>query len=386
MAARFLIVLLCVTASAQLPPSGTIPDSVWPEVRAEIARINTLLASAPDKDTVTYLMALTWATAKQWPQTIVWLRKVAARKTGLDPARDSRFSELRGTREFAEILAAVREATPPISHSKPAFKVHEGDLVPESLAYDSAGEHFYFGSIKKGKVLRCSTSGNCTNFALGLGEILGLKVHANGLWLLSNKAGESALVHFDLRSASAIQRYVVTGAGHKFNDLAFTLSGDVYLTDTRAGAVWQLKNGATDLTRFPQHFESANGIALSPDAALLYVSTFPDGIRVVDLRTNADSPIGRPADLCLATIDGLYFHGNSLIAIQNAFMVPRVIRLTLTRDLRSIERFEVLERRNPLFDGVTTGVIAGSDFFFMANIQDEKKSGFNPITILKLPL
>ncbi len=55
----------------------------------------------------------------------------------------------------------------------------------------------------------------------------------------------------------------------------------------------------------------------------------------------------------------------------------------LSRDLRAIDRFEVLERRNPLFDGVTTGVLAGGDFFYMANIQDDKKAGFDPITILK---
>jgi hypothetical protein len=67
-------------------------------------------------------------------------------------------------------------------------------------------------------------------------------------------------------------------------------------------------------------------------------------------------------------------------------MSPRVVRLILGRDLRAIKRFEVLERRNPLFDGVTTGVIAGSDFFYMANIQDDQRTGYNPITMLKLHL
>jgi hypothetical protein len=94
----------------------------------------------------------------------------------------------------------------------------------------------------------------------------------------------------------------------------------------------------------------------------------------------------RPSALCLATIDGLYFHGGSLIAIQNAFMTPRVVRFHLTRDLGAIERFEVLERRNPLFEGVTTGVIAGDEFYYMANIQDDKTTGFKPIKILKIRL
>ncbi len=67
---------------------------------------------------------------------------------------------------------------------------------------------------------------------------------------------------------------------------------------------------------------------------------------------------------------------------RGIFLAP----LFLTRDLRRIERFEVLERRNPLFEGVTTGVIVRNDHFYMANIQDDKKTGFEPIAILKLHL
>lgn len=373
-------------AFAQLPAAGTLPDSDWPLFRAEIARIETSLSSAPDKATVTYELARTWASAKQWPEAMQWLRKVVELRAGLDPSRDSIFAGLRGTREFEAILAAVRQATPLVSHSRSAFLVPEGDLVPESMAYDPKRQHFYFGSTKKGRVVRCSGTGNCAQFAEGLGTVLGLKAHGSGLWVLSNSDKESALIHYDLATARVIRKYTATGSGHNFNDLAIAPSGDVYLTDTRAGAVWHLAKSAAALTKLPERFEFANGITLSPDASLLYASTFPDGITIMDLKTNAATPIARPANLCLATIDGLYFHRGALLAIQNAFMTPRVVRLTLTRDLRGIERFEVLERRNPLFEGVTTGVIAGAEFFYMANIQDDKKSGFNPIAILKLHL
>ena len=101
-----------------------------------------------------------------------------------------------------------------------------------------------------------------------------------------------------------VRRYAV-GGGHNFNDLAIAPAGDVYLTDTRAGVVWYLAKGAADLTKLPGRFEFANGIALSPGGGLLYVSTFPDGISVVDLKTHMVKPIARPPDLCLATIDGL---------------------------------------------------------------------------------
>ncbi len=371
---------------AQIPPSGTLSETDWPLFRAEVARLEKLLISAPDKATVTYLMARTWASAKQWPETIEWLRKVAALNAGFDPSRDSIFVELHGTHEFGEIMSAVERATPPVSNSTPAFQVAEGDLVPESLAYDPRDKHFYFGSTKKGKVVRCSTAGNCTQFAGGLGTVLGLKAHGDGLWLLSNSKTESALIHYDLRSAALVHKYPIAAPGHDFNDLAFAPAGDIYFTDTRAGAVWHLANGAAHLNNLSERFEFANGITFSPDGRLLYVSTFPDGITVLDLKTQNAAPIAHPPDLCLATIDGLYYYRGTLIAIQNAFMAPRVVRLVLTPDLRGIQRFDVLERRNPLFEGVTTGVMAGDEFFYMANIQDGKTSGFNPITILKLRL
>jgi sugar lactone lactonase YvrE len=377
----------CAAASAQLPPSGTLSPGDGALFRAEVGRIEKLLASAPDTAAVTYQMARTWAAARQWPEAIQWLRRaVEHAKPGLDPSHDSVFADLRGTREFDAILSAVREATPPVSHSSAAFVVAEGDLAPESMAYDPKGQSFYLGSMRKGKVVRCSPAGDCTQFAGGLGAVLGLKIHGNGLWLLSNRDKESALINYDLASARMIRKYAVGGPGHMFNDLAIATSGDVYLTDTRAAAVWLLANGSADLTRFPGRFESANGITLSPDESLLYVSTFPDGITTIDLKTHAANPIARPPGLCLAAIDGLYFHAGGLIAIQNGVMTPRVARFSLSRNLRTIQAVEILERRNPFFEGVTTGVLVGNEFFYMANIQDGKETGFNPITVLELQL
>lgn len=82
----------------------------------------------------------------------------------------------------------------------------------------------------------------------------------------------------------------------------------------------------------------------------------------------------------------LYFYNGTLSAIQNGFMTPRIARFSLSHKLHAIERLEILERRNPPFEGVTTGVVAGDEFFYMANIQDDKQTGFNPIRIFKLHL
>jgi hypothetical protein len=385
LSALILAASIALSLNGQLPASGHLSDAEWQSFHAEVARLQMLLDSAPDDDTVTYQMARTSAFGKQWPETIRWLRLATSRNAGFDPSRDPIFSELAGTQEFNEILHAATRATPPVSHSRIAFTVPEGDLVPESVAYDPKRKRFYFGSMRKGKVIHCSASANCTQFTDNLGTVLGLKVRGRGLWLLSNSDRESSLIHYDLASNRFARSYSV-GAGHMFNDLAIAPSGDIYLSDTRAAAVWWLPKGGVKLEKLAGTFEFANGITLSHGGNLLYVSTFPDGVTVVDLRTHRATPIPHPADLCLSTIDGLYFHRGALIAIQNGFMSPRVVRLNLTRDLRAIDRFEVLERRNPLFEGVTTGVIVRGDLYYMANVQDNKKTGFNPLTILRCPL
>ena len=139
---------------------------------------------------------------------------------------------------------------------------------------------------------------------------------------------------------------------------------------------------------------AANGIAVSPGGNTLYVAGFPDGITVVDLHSHSWRALPHPANLCLATIDGLYYQPNELIAIQNGVMTHRVVRYQLTADLTRIRNFEVLERRNPLFDGITTGTIANGTFYFMANTQLDKLSGgtiqagarLDPIKILAIKL
>jgi hypothetical protein len=180
-------------------------------------------------------MARIWASAKQWQETMLWLRRVANLKAGLDPSRDSLFAELRGTREFAEITAAVREATPAISHSRPVFQVTEGDLVPEGVAYDPKGRYFYFGSMRKGKVVRCSSSGECSQFAGGLDTVLGLKVHGKKLWLLNNSGAASALICYDLAYGGMLRKYVAGGAGGSYGGFAKRLVWRPHLRPDAAG-------------------------------------------------------------------------------------------------------------------------------------------------------
>ena len=190
---------------------------------------------------------------------------------------------------------------------------------------------------------------------------------------------------YGLRTRRLVGKHTV-GTGHLLNDLVISPAGEAFITDTRVGAVWRLAPGGQELEMLPGRFEFANGIAISSDLRRLYVSTFPDGITIFDLSTHIASAMQRPAGLCLANVDGLYFYRGDLIAVQNGIMAPRVIRIVLARDEKTAARFDVLERGNPLFNGVTTGVIVGKSFYYMANIQDDRATDFQPISVLTLRL
>jgi hypothetical protein len=66
-------------------------------------------------------------------------------------------------------------------------------------------------------------------------------------------------------------------------------------------------------------------------------------------------------------IDGLYRHGNRLIAIQNGIQPHRVVAMKLSGDGLAIESSEILAMNLPEFDEPTLGTVVGDDFYFVAN-------------------
>ena len=160
---QFSIALLSATgACAQLPKSGTLSARDERSFRAELSRLERLSKKTADRATVDYALARTWAAGRHWPKAMQRLRLLDPR-SGIDPSRDRVFAALRGTVEFEKIL--------------------EGDLAPESLAYDSGAKMFYFGCLRKGKVVQCSAGGICRDFLTGLSTILGLKVDGKNVWV-----------------------------------------------------------------------------------------------------------------------------------------------------------------------------------------------------------
>ena len=373
-------ILLASSTCAQFPPNQKLSAEDEHEFTKELKRLQTLLSTANDRGAIELQIANTYAAGGQFSEALRWLRKVVAANLGFDPSRDPDFAKLQPTAEFKSIVDEVRRQTPPVHNSRLITTLGTRDVRPESIAFDVRRKAFLLGNAARSELVECSLRGDCHNFVMPKagerGYVLGIKIDsARGeVWATNNTPSAASLRCYDLETGK-LQRNASIQGKHVFNDLAISSTGTVYVSDTAEGSVYQLPSRTTALQRMaPQHkFRAANGIAISANGTLLYVSTWGDGIDVIDLPSGAVMPMIHPRDVCLAFIDGLYAIQGSLIAIQNGPMLPRIVELGLSKSQRQILAMKVLERRNQAFDGITTGVIVRNNLYYVANPQTDKE-------------
>jgi streptogramin lyase len=392
--ASFLL-LLGFAGLAQLPPTQKLSVEDEREFRKELERLEGLLPTANNKPAIELQIADTYAAGGQYPEAMRRLGKLVEANLGFDPSRDPDFRKLRDTAEFQALMNEVGRQTPPVHNSQPIATLDDRDIRPENITFDFKRNAFVLGNTAKFELVRCSSVGHC--FALvpakdgETGYALGLKLGsaADEVWVTYNAQGAAALRCYDLETGKLMRTASIQGK-HVFNDLAISPAGAVYVTDTAEGSVYQLLPGTTAFQRIaPKHpFTAANGIAISVDGQLLYVSTWEDGIDVIKLDSGEVAPVIHPEGVCLAFIDGLYATRGSLVAIQNGPMLPRIVEFRTDPSHSRITAMKVLERRNPAFDGITTGVIVGDDLYYVANPQTDKQNDtlLRPLQIFSVPI
>ena len=136
-------------------------------------------------------------------------------------------------------------------------------------------------------------------------------------------------------------------------------------------------------------FVSLQGLDFSEDEDELFVADYSRGVFVIDLRTRKHFNLEPAPGSTLLGCDGLYFYRRSLIATQNGTNPNRIIRLHLDRSMRAVERLEILEANNPLFDEPTLGVRVKDTFYYIANSQwgaVDNKGQLAPAEKLREPL
>ncbi len=379
------LLLMARVAGGEASPEATPPPAGAAALR--IGRLEKALEQSPDNGGLMYELAVAEVGVGRHADAIRWLEKAESLGCDLDFAREPAFAPLKKFESYRELAHRSSLVTPARS-SALAFRIAEPDLVPEGIAYDPVSKSLYVGSLAKKKIVRLGPDGAAKDFVPsgrdGLWTVLGLKVDAKRriLWAASaadgregRAAGSSALFAFDLPSGALRSRHVLDGTPrkHLLNDLALTAGGDVFVTDSEAGAVHRLSSGGGSLEEWlpADTFTYPNGIALDPEQRRLYVADFAKGLSIVEIATKTVRPVSHPRGVTLHAIDGLSALPGSLVAIQNGPEMQRVARFFLDSTGDRVTGVRAIESRNPDFDTPTTGAVAGSDYYYLANSQLE---------------
>jgi len=176
---------------------------------------------------------------------------------------------------------------------------------------------------------------------------------------------------FDLKTGVLSRRYVLPerSAAHRFDDITVSSNGRVFASDAGSGAVYTIAPGGTSLDVFvpPGIIQGPNGLTTTPDGRWLYVSDYAGFIFRVDTVNKAVIRLPAPTDVALYGIDGLTWHGGSLIGVQNGVDPSRVVRLDLSPDGAMIKSVHIIDMNHPRAAEPTIGVVAGDTYYYVAN-------------------
>ncbi len=360
------------------------------EMRAQITFAENLLGKTPDRGAVLYFLAASHALLGDTFPAIQQLKECLALKEGFDPSGDNAFAALKTASDFQKLVEQVHKDFPAVHLSHLAFSTTEKDVFPEGLAYDPRNDSFYLSSMYHRKIIRISREGTLEDFVPAdrykLLPVQGIRLDpADGtIWSTSSKdnVGKSELLHFD-RSGLLLGRYPPTESGkHDFNDLVVLRGGYIFFTDTLANRIHRFDPKASTLTpiRVSRELLFPNGNALADDEQSFFVAD-QLGVLRMDLKSGASAEVDPGPHSTLAGIDGLYWHKEGLIAVQNGIGTPRVAAFRLSADGLHVTKTTVLDN---FLKTPTTGALRGDDFYFIVNTEIDNLNGEHILDITRL--
>ena len=379
-----------------------------PELAKLATEIETVRQQYPDNPCVLYQAAVMLAKAGRTEQALATLREMADKHAGVDPRVRDGFQSLAANLEFLRLKREIRHENAPVLNARPAFRIAEADLLAEGIAWSEKRRRFYLGSVKR-KIIEVDASGHARDFVgpadNGLGAVIGLRVDdpRGELWAVSEQLSpHSGLVRgvfrYRLSDGKFLAKYPVREKeADLVNDLAVAPDGALYATATDSGSLLRILpgNSVAEIFLPPHSLPDPNGITITPDGRFLFVAGWY-AITRIDLKTKETLLLKSSPQIAAGCFDGLYEYSGDLIGIQNCVHdTGRILRLHLNTNRDTILSVQVLESYNPLFEGITTGAIAGNHFYFMANTQFHKMGPgdsippgqkFNPIRVLRLDL
>jgi sugar lactone lactonase YvrE len=356
----------------------------------------------PSHPVVLFNLAGAYSLNNREAEASATLQRLAAMQVWFDVDAEHDFDAVREAKSFQKAAEEVRKARSATSStSRVAFTLPEKDLITEGITRDPKSGAFFVSSVHRKKILRIAKDGAVSTW-LDLSEghrgISGMGIDASRRLLYAASSaservdgfakehdGDTAVLQIDLDQAKVIRElHPPAGVRTFFDDLTVGRDGTLYVSDS-TGAVYRKRADANDLETFIAKgtIRSPQGLGLTPDQQRLYVADYGGPIAIVQTASGEVTKLKMPDDFPAMGIDGLATDGKSLMVVQNGVEPHRVARLWLSRDGRSVTRWRIVDRNQPLMDEPTIGIISGRDYYWIGASQGNKFDA-NPQQLDKL--
>jgi sugar lactone lactonase YvrE len=280
-------------------------------------------------------------------------------------------------------LANIASIRAPVGEAVVEVEFDQSDFIPEGIAVADGGG-VILGGIRHGQLLlEALDGGELLIGPAGHWSVFGMRFDGRGgLWFASSRVPQYAgisdrsaymagLFRLDLETLEISERarLPVVEGDQVLGDLVIADEETIYTTDSIDGPVYRysIPDGKYSTLVPKGVFGSPQGLVLDAAGDHLYVADYIGGLSRVRLSDGNVDKVAVSESISDYGIDGLYRHGNRLIAIQNGIQPHRVVAMSLSDDGLAIESAETLAMNLPQFDEPTLGTVVGGDFYFVAN-------------------
>ncbi len=398
LAMRTLVVLSLLAAVPAAPPAGAaaIDDKVaavnaaksagdWSAMEAALRET---LALRPLHPRWSYHLAVAHARQGAIEPALALLEQVAALGAAYQPETDPDLAMLADNPRFTPIVAAFARNRAPAGAAHVAFKLDDPALIPEGLVC-AADNMCFVSSVRRGSITRVMPDGRVRLFVTarrnGLWSALGMALDQERglLWVTSaalpelegvtaEERGRTGVFAFALGDSRLVHRFELPqdSRAHALGDLRVLDDGRVLVSDQLGGVLYTLdpKKGVFRRLTTVGALVSPQGAVVARDGRSALVADWALGLMKVNLISGTVSRVLSLPEITTYGIDGLYAHGDALIAVQNGIRPNRVVRFELDAAGR-VSRSTLLAANDPRFSEPTLGAVIGNRFRFIANSQ-----------------
>lgn len=260
----------------------------------------------------------------------------------------------------------------------------ERSLIPEGIVYDSKKGIFYLSSIYHDKIITYDPETGQTRDLISTGQYgykhgIGMEVKDGLLFALSStktpEESSSILIAYDLDQDKFIRSYTLNDTiDHFMNDLAISDDLKIYITDTDRHMLYQLEYPDGEISEYltDPSLQYPNGIAISEDDKFLYVDSWSDGIRVVDLEKSRVINRSYAGSSLKIAVDGLKYFEGDLYGIRNGDRdksLHGLVKIGLGKDKTTIDTIMPLLIDHPAMNIPTTLSVVDGVAYVLANSQ-----------------